>query len=459
MNTTAAILGPLVGSILAMTVGAAASDLDDAGKAAYSRGDYLAAEHLFNRALGQAPHDPLLHYHRGVTLMRLSRWREASAAFEAVLRLNPPADLAATARQGIRSLAPLVHEPAPRSVRGEETLVPLRHTRGNWFAEVRLNDTRTVRFVVDTGASLCVVSPEVAADLGVRPGPRAEMVPMQVVGGVTAGARVTLASMQVGDAEVENVAAVIHSIGPGIDRLLGNSFLGLFRHSGPRQGRPGPQAAVSKVLGPERFEATSSLGTSRAVDEEYRPEERDESAHRQMPGRSPAAHDEHPENDDRAHDLREGKRDERASPPEGGAQHRHQLDVAPAHGATAHDGDEEDHSPAHERTESGLDHGWIPGRYRGQAQRVRQPWQRDDVWDDPDPQVKDHDQRERAKQREKLPPPRRKAKSPKGQQGERDGQSRTARERDRPGDLGEPTRYLVDGDPVEGGAGIKRGAG
>ena len=51
---------------------------------------------------------------------------------------------------------------------------------------------------------------------------------MQVVGGVTAGARVTLASMQVGDAEVENVAAVIHSIGPGIDGLLGNSFLGRF---------------------------------------------------------------------------------------------------------------------------------------------------------------------------------------------------------------------------------------
>ena len=34
--------------------------------------------------------------------------------------------------------------------------------------------------------------------------------------------------MRVGDAEVENVAAVIHSIGPGIEGLLGNSFLGRF---------------------------------------------------------------------------------------------------------------------------------------------------------------------------------------------------------------------------------------
>jgi clan AA aspartic protease (TIGR02281 family) len=228
VKTSAAALGPLLFLVFATSAGATVSDLNDAGKAAYSRGDYAAAERLFNQAVAEAPQDPLLHYHRGVTLMRLSRWREASAAFEAVLRLNPPADLAATAHQGIRSLAPLLRNPAPRNARGEETLVALHRARGNWIAEVRLNDSRTARFVVDTGASLCVVSPELAADLGVRPGPRAEMVPMQVVGGVTAGPRVTLASVRVGDAEVENVAAVIHSIGPGIDGLLGNTFLGRF---------------------------------------------------------------------------------------------------------------------------------------------------------------------------------------------------------------------------------------
>ena len=40
--------------------------------------------------------------------------------------------------------------------------------------------------------------------------------------------RVTLASISVGDAEVEDVAAVIHSIGPGIDGLLGKPFLNSF---------------------------------------------------------------------------------------------------------------------------------------------------------------------------------------------------------------------------------------
>jgi predicted aspartyl protease len=51
---------------------------------------------------------------------------------------------------------------------------------------------------------------------------------MQVVGGLTAAPRVTIHSLRVGDAEAENVAAVIHSIGPGIDGLLGNTFLGRF---------------------------------------------------------------------------------------------------------------------------------------------------------------------------------------------------------------------------------------
>jgi clan AA aspartic protease (TIGR02281 family) len=207
---------------------AAGADLNDAGKAAYERGDYTTAERLFRQATTQAPNDPLLHYHRGVALMRLSRWREAAAAFNNVLRLNPPPDLAVTTQQGIRSLAPLLREPVPRSPRTEEVLVTLRRARGNWLADVRLNNARPASFVVDTGASACILSPELATALNIHPAASAETVPMQVVGGVTTGRRVTIASVRVGDAEVEHVDAVIHSVGPGIDGLLGNTFLGRF---------------------------------------------------------------------------------------------------------------------------------------------------------------------------------------------------------------------------------------
>jgi len=228
MKIPISFLAGLLGLALVTITHAPASDLNEAGKAAYGRGDFAAAERLFTQAVAQAPGDPLLHYHRGVALMRLSRWHEASAAFEAALQLNPPPELAASAQRGLTSLAALLREPASRPVRSEDIVVPLRRAGGNWIAEVRLNDSRSARFVVDTGAGACVVSPELATALRIHPGARAQTVPMQVVGGVIAGTRVTIASLRVGDAEAENVDAVIHSIGSGIDGLLGNTFLNRF---------------------------------------------------------------------------------------------------------------------------------------------------------------------------------------------------------------------------------------
>src|SRR5262250_3332405 len=101
-------LGLLLGILPIGPVSAAPSvaDLNEAGKAAYTRGDFAAAERLFERALAEAPSEPLLHYHRGITLMRLARWQEASAAFQTALRLDPPADVAAAARAGLHSLDP-----------------------------------------------------------------------------------------------------------------------------------------------------------------------------------------------------------------------------------------------------------------------------------------------------------------------------------------------------------------
>ena len=219
------------------TAGLTVADLNEAGKAAYARGDYEAAERLFSRALGQAPDEPLLHYHRGVALVRLSRWRAASAAFESALKLGPPADVAAAAKEGLRSLAPLLAPSAVRIGRPDEVSVPVRRVGGGWMASVRLNDSRTVELLVDTGASACVISPGLASALGVEPGPRAESVTMQVVGGRTTGPLVTLASVRVGDAEAEDVVAVVHPIAPGLDGLLGNSFLGRFTVTlDPRQG-------------------------------------------------------------------------------------------------------------------------------------------------------------------------------------------------------------------------------
>ncbi|MFQ5960065.1 MAG: retroviral-like aspartic protease family protein, partial [Candidatus Methylomirabilales bacterium] len=206
-----------------VTVGATVSDLNKAGKAAYARGDFAAAERLFSQAITRAPDEPLLHYHRAVALSRLRRWRDASEAYQAVLRLDPPPALAAAAREGLRTLEPATHPPAPRVPDRGAVAIPLRRAGGGWFAEVVLNTTKKATFLVDTGASYCVISPKLAGALGLKPGRRA--VTLQAVGSRTTGRLVTIRSVQVGEARAKEVHAVVHEIGPGVEGLLGNSFL------------------------------------------------------------------------------------------------------------------------------------------------------------------------------------------------------------------------------------------
>ena len=223
-SVTLAAGGLLMILVLLATVGATVSDLNEAGKAAYALGDYPEAERIFSQASAQAPEDPLLHYHRAVALTRLHRWKEASEAYEAVLRLDPPPELAAAAHEGFRTVVPLTRT---RSDPGESE-ISLRRTLGGWVTEVVLNDTKTARFLVDTGASVCVISPELAGVLGNDPGPGAPSVALHTLSGRTKGTLVTIASLRVGQAEAKDVPAVIHEPGPGIDGILGNSFLSLY---------------------------------------------------------------------------------------------------------------------------------------------------------------------------------------------------------------------------------------
>jgi len=228
MSSRPALFLPLLGLVLLGSIGATVSDLNEAGKAAYSRGEFVAAELLFSQALAQAPDEPLLHYHRGVALMRLSRWREASAAFETTLRLGPSRDVATAAREGLHSLAPFLRQPPARSAAPADTVVTLRRIGGNWFAQVRLNDSKTAQFLVDTGASTCVISPDLASALDIRADRQAQPVPLQTISGLTSGRVVTILSLRVGDAEVQEVTAVVHPVGPSMDGILGNTFLSRF---------------------------------------------------------------------------------------------------------------------------------------------------------------------------------------------------------------------------------------
>ena len=227
-------------TVLIACAGGSWADLDEAGKAAYARGDYARAERLFRQALVGAPDEPRLHYHHGVVLTHLHRWSEAAAAYEKALALRPPASLAAAVRQGLRSVEPMTRprvsapppepevappaRPRARRVELPPDTVQVRRQGGNWFVDVTLNDMHQAPFLVDTGAFACAITPELAEAIGIVPDPDVPPVLVRGVTGSTWGRRVTIPSIRVGETEARDVIAVVVPL-PGMQGILGNTFL------------------------------------------------------------------------------------------------------------------------------------------------------------------------------------------------------------------------------------------
>lgn len=99
--------------------------------------------------------------------------------------------------------------------------------RGNSLTlDVTLNGSDTFPFVVDTGASFISLSREVAEAIGYSPDDILPRIFMSTANGMTTGRLVRLASVQVGDACVHDVVAVVHGEDAlGVPGLLGLSFL------------------------------------------------------------------------------------------------------------------------------------------------------------------------------------------------------------------------------------------
>jgi clan AA aspartic protease (TIGR02281 family) len=185
--------------------------------------DYLEAMQLWSQAVALQPAEPSFHYLRGTALARLGLKLSALDAFQMALLLGPPPALA---RRAMDEIARLNQAPGAQP---RETTVPLEHGLGVWIAQVTVNETRTGRFLVDTGSSVTVLSPALAAELGVAAGTGVAPVELHTLGGRTAGQAATVTSLRVGDVEVRDAPVVLHDPGPGIDGILGNTFLSRYR--------------------------------------------------------------------------------------------------------------------------------------------------------------------------------------------------------------------------------------
>ena len=201
-------------------------ELNEAGKAAYGRGDFETAARRFGEAIVAAPEEPLYHYHRGAALLRLGRHAEARTSYEQALSLKPPPALAATISAALREFGSRAAIPRARDVDVETVALETAH--GVWFAEVTLNGRRRARFLVDTGATSCAISAALAQELGIRIGADVPIIQIMTMNGKTTGRLVSLDSIRVGETEAMNVATIVHTFEGGIEGILGNTFLGRY---------------------------------------------------------------------------------------------------------------------------------------------------------------------------------------------------------------------------------------
>ncbi|MGB1110075.1 MAG: retropepsin-like aspartic protease family protein [Gammaproteobacteria bacterium] len=129
------------------------------------------------------------------------------------------------------SLQPLIQRARSWLETPNQVEVPLQRGNGVYLVEARINDQAVnLRLVLDTGASLTVISPEAAARLGIKP-VGAPKVRLRTANGTVDARRIVLESVQLESARRLNVDAAITELGGGLDGLLGMSFLSGFQVS------------------------------------------------------------------------------------------------------------------------------------------------------------------------------------------------------------------------------------
>ena len=107
-------------------------------------------------------------------------------------------------------------------------MVP-RDRFGHFRAEGRI-DGRRLDFLIDTGASVVVLTANDAASLGLHPGASEYGVTLKTANGSVRAAPTMLGMIEVGGIMVRDVPAVVMPDGVLNENLLGMSFLSRLRH-------------------------------------------------------------------------------------------------------------------------------------------------------------------------------------------------------------------------------------
>ncbi|HWW74979.1 MAG TPA: aspartyl protease family protein [Pyrinomonadaceae bacterium] len=181
------------------------------------------------------PNEPDYIYNLGQVAARSERYAEAADAYERFLRVAPKTD--ADRRARIRGLIDFLRYLGTQrdllAVGGPGAVTfPFELVNNRAIVRVRVNGSKeTLRFVVDTGAGMCVISTKAADRLNLKPVARGGLA--RAVGGEGRFEIVYgfLQSLQMGDAKVERVPVYIRQFfndQEPVDGYIGLSVLGKY---------------------------------------------------------------------------------------------------------------------------------------------------------------------------------------------------------------------------------------
>jgi tetratricopeptide (TPR) repeat protein len=168
-------------------------------------------------------------FNLGQAAARSERYREAADAYERFLAIAPKAD--ADRRNRIRGLIEFLRylgkQASLYSLAGDnKTTLPFESGDSRPILKVRVNNGReTLRFVLDTGSGMSVISEETAKKLGLRPVARGGLARAVGGGGKFEIVYGFLDSLDIGDVRVERVPVYIRHFFDEHNRVDG--YLGL----------------------------------------------------------------------------------------------------------------------------------------------------------------------------------------------------------------------------------------
>lgn len=187
------------------------------------------------RAVNLDPDEPDFLFNLGQAAARSERYKEAADAYERFLIIAPKTDADRRARIiGLIDFLRYLGRQGSLYIAGgaNRTVVPFEATDNRPVLEVRVNGQKQpLRFVLDTGSGMSVISEETAKKLGIKPVARGGLA--RAVGG---GGRFEIVygyinSVEIGQVKVENVPVYIRQFFDNavpVDGYLGLSVVSKF---------------------------------------------------------------------------------------------------------------------------------------------------------------------------------------------------------------------------------------